>query len=71
MQKRLATHNELVGVIQSTLCALATGIMLGTAANPNSLESQACSNAAPTGIGDVCFLQVHSEANDGVVIVEL
>jgi hypothetical protein len=67
VEKRLATHSALAGVIQSTLSALATGIMLGTAADPKSLESQACANQAPAGVGGntVCFLQVHYRAHEG------
>lgn len=70
--ERWATHDGLANVIQNTLCAFATAIMLGTASSPTSLENQACSNSAPTAVnsGAICFFQVQYLAYE-MVMVEL
>jgi hypothetical protein len=59
VEKWLA-YEGLANIIQTTLCTLASGVMLGTAPSPNSIEGQACNgpqqNAA--GMNTVCNLQV-------------
>jgi hypothetical protein len=63
VEERWATHDDLANVVQSTLTALATAIMLGTASDPSSLENQTCSNSPPTSnSATICFLQVLSKA---------
>ena len=62
VEKRWATHDGLAKVIQNTLSAFATGIMLGTASQPSSLENQSCSNTLPpttVNVNTICTLQVH------------
>ena len=60
MEARLDQYSFWAGAIKHSLTALATAVMLGTAANPDSLEGQTCSNSPPTGINAVhfCFMQV-------------
>jgi len=59
VEERWATHDDLANVVQNTLTALATAIMLGTASDPASLENQTCSNSPPTSnSASICFLQV-------------
>ena len=66
VEKRLAKYSPWASVIQSTLTAFATGIMLGTASNPNSLEGQTCSNTPPTAVDSnaFCFRQVRYDTLD-------
>jgi hypothetical protein len=62
MEERLVTHEGLVNVIQSTLSAIATGIMAGTASNPTSVEGQTCGAPVtqPAGVNctAICAIQV-------------
>lgn len=55
------THEGLANIIQTTLCTIASGIMLGTSSNSNSIEGQACQGAQQnaSGMNTICELQVY------------
>jgi hypothetical protein len=61
VEMRLAGYTPWAAFIRDTLAAFAAAIMLGTASQPQSLESQTCSNSPPAGVSatSFCFKQVH------------
>ena len=60
LEKRLEGYSPWAAFIQTTLTTFATAIMMGTAAQPNSLEGQTCGNSNPAGVDPTsfCFKQV-------------
>jgi len=71
--ERWVKSEAFANAIQGTLSTIAAGIMLGTSANPDSLEGQSCGISAATqtatGVNTsaICTMQVRHMEDDNLL----
>jgi hypothetical protein len=70
--ERWVSYDGFATAVQTTLSTIAAGVTLGTAVNPDSLNSQTCSAAADAkqpafpqvNLGHICVMQVQYTARE-------